>query len=285
VDRPLSHQEIQELLGAYALDAVEPDEAEAVEQHLRDCPRCRDEVGCHREAAALLAHAGAPAPAGLWDRIAAQLEEEPPPFSAPVFDAAASAGARPSGGAGSGGAAGAGHPAVGGRGGAIVPLPGRRAVPVRVAAAALAAAAVLIAVLGVQVVRVDHRLDRVVAAVDRHGIDPAALAALNDPAGRHVELRASDGAVDAEVVLLPSGEGYLVSSRLPALADDQTYQLWAVVGSDKISMGLLGSRPTVAAFRYSAKPAALAITAERAGGVVTPEHTPIVVGAVPALSS
>jgi len=276
VVRPLSHQEVQELLGAYALDAVDPDEAEAVELHLRDCPRCRDEVRGHREAAALLASVGAPAPAGLWDRIAEQLEETPPPFSAPV----------PGGLGGPAGAAGGPSAPAGlagpGGGGRVVPLPpARRSVPVRVAAAALAAAAVLIAVLGVQVVRVNHRLDHMVAAVERTGVDQAALAALNDPAGRHVLLQANGGALDAEIVLLPSGEGYLVSSRLPALPDDQTYQLWAIVGSDKISMGLLGSRPSVAAFRYIAKPAALAITPEKAGGVVTPEHTPVAVGSVP----
>src|SRR5690606_35755181 len=54
--------EFTELLGAYALDAVEPDEREAVERHLADCPRCRSEVAEHREVAAYLAHAGTDAP-------------------------------------------------------------------------------------------------------------------------------------------------------------------------------------------------------------------------------
>ena len=40
----LGHPEVQELLGAFALDALEPDEADAVDLHLRDCPRCRAEV-------------------------------------------------------------------------------------------------------------------------------------------------------------------------------------------------------------------------------------------------
>jgi anti-sigma-K factor RskA len=74
----LSHADIQELLGAYALDAVSPEEARAVEAHLSECPRCRAEVDEHLETAALLAGAGATAPEALWERIDAALEEAPP---------------------------------------------------------------------------------------------------------------------------------------------------------------------------------------------------------------
>ncbi|MDP8987200.1 MAG: zf-HC2 domain-containing protein, partial [Actinomycetota bacterium] len=75
----LRHAEIEELLGAYALDAVEPADRDLVDEHLSTCARCRAEVAEHREVAALLAHSGAPAPAGLWDRIAAALEGGEPP--------------------------------------------------------------------------------------------------------------------------------------------------------------------------------------------------------------
>jgi len=68
----LTHHEIEELLGAYALDAVEPQETLEIEEHLRGCPRCRTEVGQHREMAALLAHAGqaaaGPASPPAWRR-------------------------------------------------------------------------------------------------------------------------------------------------------------------------------------------------------------------------
>lgn len=74
----MRHYEIEQLLGAYALDALEPDEADAVELHLRDCPRCRAEVVDHREVAAMLAFGGGEAPPGIWERIQANLEEAPP---------------------------------------------------------------------------------------------------------------------------------------------------------------------------------------------------------------
>ena len=74
----LGHDEVQELLGAFALDALEPEEADAVDVHVRDCPRCRAEVEEYREAAAMLAFGGVTAPPGVWERIQASLEEAPP---------------------------------------------------------------------------------------------------------------------------------------------------------------------------------------------------------------
>lgn len=74
----LGHPEVQELLGAYALDALDPGEADAVDLHLRDCPRCRAEVEEYRETAAMLAFGGVAAPPGVWEKIQASLEEAPP---------------------------------------------------------------------------------------------------------------------------------------------------------------------------------------------------------------
>ncbi|MPY95836.1 MAG: hypothetical protein GEV08_23115, partial [Acidimicrobiia bacterium] len=70
--------EIIDLLGAFALDAVDDDERAIVEEHLAVCARCRAEVAEHREVASLLAHGGGPAPEGLWPRIADSLAAPPP---------------------------------------------------------------------------------------------------------------------------------------------------------------------------------------------------------------
>ena len=53
------HEEVAGLLGAYALDALDSDEAALVEAHLRDCPRCSAELARHHEVAGLLANSGA----------------------------------------------------------------------------------------------------------------------------------------------------------------------------------------------------------------------------------
>jgi len=74
----LGHPDVQEMLGAFALDALDPTEADAVDLHLRDCPRCRAEVEEYRETAAMLAYGGVDAPPGVWEKIQAALEEAPP---------------------------------------------------------------------------------------------------------------------------------------------------------------------------------------------------------------
>ena len=73
------HVEIQELLGAYALDAVDPETAALVERHLEECVRCSIEVAQHHEVAGLLANSGGTSPADLWDGIASQLDGSAPP--------------------------------------------------------------------------------------------------------------------------------------------------------------------------------------------------------------
>lgn len=267
MERDLTHEEIQELLGAYALDAVDRNEADAIERHLPECPRCSDELAGHREAAALLAHVGAPAPEGVWDKIAARLGERAegePGRAASIGEVEAAAAAAEIAG--------------------LAEAPSRRAVaplsrPTRWLAGALAAAAVIVAVLGVQLVRIDSRLDRL-AGPRGDDLDKIALAAFADPSARQVRLQSDDGAKVADVALLPDGQAYLIARSLPALSAAETYQLWAVIGDQKISVGVLGNKPSVTAFHYHAEPSVLAITAEKAGGVVASEKQAVVVGFV-----
>jgi hypothetical protein len=251
MDRELSHDEAIELLGAYALDAVDGDEREALERHLQECPRCRAEVADHRTVASFLGSAGGPAPEGLWDRIAGSLEEAPPELRlAPV-----------------------------------VPLQKareRRSVPLWLGAAAGAVAAAVIAVLGVQVVHLNHQVDNLAAPQRADAVLlSAATHAFADPTAWRASLRSSDGAVTAKAVVLADGSGFLVADSLPPLPSGRTYQLWAVAGGQKISAGVLGSRPGVVAFRYAASDvSAFAVTAERAGGVVSSANSPVVLGNV-----
>src|SRR3954454_20009725 len=86
----MTSDEMYELLGAYALDAVEPDERAEIEQLLAVDPRAAAEVREHREVATMLAFSGARAPQEVWDRIAATLGDgaaapEPGPELAKVL--------------------------------------------------------------------------------------------------------------------------------------------------------------------------------------------------------
>ena len=182
-----------------------------------ECPRCRAEVAEYREVAAFLAHNGHTAPEGLWDRISGALEETPPPLDlAPV-----------------------------------VPLPARRSIGMRVAAAVAAAAAVVAAIFGVKVVDLDNKLDRIES---QSAIERVVVEAQQDPRSRTVELVVADGTEVAEVVLRPDGTGFLVKDRLAPLPPDRTYQLWALVDGKAISAGVLGPDPGIVAFKAAGEP-------------------------------
>jgi len=246
MERELTHDEVAELLGAYALDAVDVDERDAVERHLNECPRCRAEVADHRTVGSFLGSAGGRAPDGLWDRIAGSLEEAPPALRlAPV-----------------------------------VPITQRRSVSLRVGAVAAAVAAGVIAVLGVEVVHLNHQVDHL-AAPQRtdNALLTAATRALADPHTQRVSMRSADGQHSADVALTPDGTGFLVADNLPALPGDRTYQLWALADGQKISAGVLGARPSVVAFHYApSRLSGFAVTDEQAGGVVSTQNSPVVLG-------
>jgi anti-sigma-K factor RskA len=243
----LSHDELRSLLAPYALDAVDADEAETVELHLRECAACRAEVAEFRETAAALATTYEPTPPALWDRIAGAIDDEARPQSADVVPFA---GRRPDG--------------------------ARR----RIAVAVAAAAAAVIAVLAVQLVRQGDEIDELRVALGDRTMLSAALAAESNPDSRSVELKSSDGVVVARAVLLPNGTGFLLSDGLPAVGDDRTYQLWAVVGTERISAGVLGNDPHVVPFQAAGDVSALALTEEVSGGVVASQNQFVAAGPV-----
>ncbi len=62
---------------------------------------------------------------------------------------------------------------------------------------------------------------------------------------------------------------------MPQLAEDRTYQLWAIVDDRVISAGVMGSDPGVSPFQVVGSLAGLALTEEIAGGVVTSQEQPV----------
>jgi len=254
-----THQDIQELLGAFALDAVDDRERDVIEAHLAGCPRCRAEVEAHRETAALLAHSGERAPENIWDRIAEALDEAPPALdmariTPPGDDLAERRAAR------------------------VVP----RSISLRVAAATMAVAAAVTLFLGVALGRNQNdsfaRVDRLADAMEKSVVANAAQAALANPQAEQVRLASADGTAAADLVRLPDGTGYLLPKNLVPLPAGRVYQLWAVRSDAKISLGVLGQNPEVSAFRMTGPVAAYAVTEETAGGVAASQNQPVIVG-------
>ena len=249
--RELSHADVADLLGAYALDALEPAELQAVDRHVHSCPACLAEVAEHREVAGLLTPGWGAPPPGVWEKIAASLEDAPPPLDlAPVL-AMKRAESR-------------GAPAARRQ-------PGRRTIGAGIAAMVAIAAVAVFGFLGLRASDDGPYGKQLGRSIE---------AALADPGSRQVNMVSPDGFRSAKAVVLPDGTGYVVESNLPALPDDRTYQLWAVIGAAKISVGVLGSEPRTVPFKMDGPVSALAITEETAGGVVASRADPVVLGFV-----
>jgi len=235
-------EEIDALLGAYALDAVDEDERREIEEHLAQNPRARSEVDTHREVATLMAFSGAPAPEGLWDRIAGAMEERAP---APGPELAK-----------------------------VLPARRRRWPTAAVVGAAVAAAAAA-AVITVVAVR-----DPSSSRTELDGMAQVFDRAMADPDATRVVLRSEDGAQRAVAVVEPGGLGVISLRELADLGPDRTYQLWGVIDDQAISLGVLGHRPVVEPFTVDGDLTALVVTDEAAGGVPTSQQPALLKGTV-----
>jgi anti-sigma-K factor RskA len=237
------------LLGAYVLDALEPEERALVEEYLEQNPRARAEVDDLRETVAVLATeplTDTTAPPELWERIAAEVGEEQAADDA------------------------------------LAARRERRAMRrvAWVSSAVAVAAAIVAVVLGIRVITLNDDL--------HDARDPANVAGAFERA-THVEGARAANLVEADqtvarVVLLPNGTGYLVNDKLEPLGGSKSYQLWAVFGGGEeqyvISAGLLGSHPGAASFKIDGPVAAFALTVEGEGGAPQPTQRPFAAGAL-----
>jgi anti-sigma factor RsiW len=236
------------LVGAYALDALDPKERALVEEHLDACPACAEEVAELRAVtAALAADVAARPPDALRSAVLAELAgtRQLPP-------AARSRARR--------GAAGRGF----GR--------PRWARPLVAVAAALVAVCVG---LGAVVAGQQGRLDTARARAD--SLRALASAAVDVPAARPV---AGGGHL---AVVSARDQALVVASDLPALPAGRVYQLWLVKsgGGRPASAGTLPGQAgkTTRIVGISHADSDVGLTVEPAGG--SPQPTTPMLAAAP----
>ena len=256
--RDLTPAELEELLAAYALDAVDDDERAQVEAWIARTPRARREVDELRETASLLTStigADDDVPTDLWSRIETQLSEAPPPLRlAPVVGSD-------------------GLP----RDAASPRRVSRRTWLVGIAAAMLVAIAVGVGVFeSLRNSNQDRRLDQMAADLHGNAMERAAAAAAMEPGARVAELTSDSGTVMASVVTTLDGRGYVVVDHLPRLPDGQTYQLWALMPDGMqptmVSVGVLGRNPSVSAFTTDTEVMGYGLTMEDSPGVMVTDQ-------------
>jgi anti-sigma-K factor RskA len=215
----MEHEQYKELLTGYALDALERAEASSFDEHLVTCPACRAELVELRESASLLAHAAPPVEPSEAVRakiLAAARREAPhgqsPDLTSKVFS---------------------------------MPSPTFKTWANLLR---LAAAIVMIALLiGLTVFwQRERRTRQELAQVSRqmNGLQRElardrdvlsrqreALALLNSPASKRLELAGSDAAQNARgsfVYDQKLGRAILIAESLPATPPDKAYELWFI---------------------------------------------------------
>jgi len=265
-DRPQSSGDdgdLDGLLGAYVLDALDDDERTRVEAYLTTSPAARSEVD--RLAASFdiaVEEDVAPMapPSDLWDRISTSLpprpervvaEDVPPAPDDPIAPVAPVALVASDGTD----ELAARREAKRGRSGSNV---------TRIVLSV--AAAVIVVLVGLAVVRQTGttKSSSLAAQIQQKAEDAA-----KDPTSKSTTLTGASGA-RVKVVVDSSGRGYVTPENLPALDDGSTYQLWSVDRGTPVSLGLLGSDPGVTLVAAGTDVTTMAITAEPAGGSPAP---------------
>lgn len=239
------HDAVRELLGAYALGAVAPEERQRIEAHLADCPACRAELAELRSATSALpltVPERVPSPA-LRNRLIAQVQAEAGPPSAHLFPDAAPA-ARPEP-----------PPASPYVQQAPVPLnltPLRRRPHMPRATTVWAAAAILLLVFAAAMVvwnlDLRHRLDTQVT--------PTQTVA--------VQLAQPASGARASLIYLPDQQVMLLNvNGMPQLPSGEVYQVWLIDANGPVPVGTF--HPGNAQIAIAANPVAyqaLAVTTE-----------------------
>ena len=238
----------RELLGAYVLDAVDDVERRRVENLLASDPSARDEVERLRLVADKLGNAAESAPpAQLWESIQLAINAEP-------VAQQTSGSTEPT---------------------SIFSSKRHRSVnkPFLAAAAVLA-----VFVIGGAIfvgVGKDGDVPNTIAAMTAMANDAA-----SKPGSRTGFLTDPDQTMKVQVVADAQGHGYLMTDPLPALPENETYQLWAANNGTMISLGMLGSNPEMSLVPIDPSVTELALTREPINGSVAPTSDPMATGSL-----
>jgi anti-sigma-K factor RskA len=263
----------RELIGAYVLHALDDDDRRRVEQLLDADPTARAEADHLDAAADQLAEAaasGASAPSDLLGSILSQAATRPAgggsaaPTAAPAVEPVIPPRAtRPA------------ADGANGNSGNVVPFERPAARRPRGAWILSAAAVVVLVIVGGLVVANRSGGDDVPAEV---AMREMALEAANQPGARTGQLTDADNTMAVQVIVDPQGHAFLMADVLPALEEGQTYQLWAAEGEQMVSLGLLGSAPTMSVVGVDQAVTTLALTIEPVGGSTGPTSAPMAQG-------
>jgi anti-sigma-K factor RskA len=239
-DEPRDPDELRDLLGAFALGALDDAEHDEVEDYVLDDPEARAELHKLEHAVAWLGHASPRPSEASWEAVRAEMARDLGESATPSETGPAAA-------------------ATGPELAPVVDLGTRRARPGWQRLTAVAAAIVLVVGLGLAAFSV-------FSSDSGSGTTTVALAA---PDGRVAVTARIDG----------DGAGRIVTSSLPAPPTGHEYQLWAQPDpqTSMHSAGLLGTDPHGHRIHIPAHTQRIAISVEPTGGSRAPTTDPVAV--------
>ncbi|MCI0685990.1 MAG: anti-sigma factor [Sporichthyaceae bacterium] len=249
--------DIHTLTGAYATNALPAEERVDFERHLRMCEACGSEVRELQATTALLGVAAAmPPPPALKARVMAeivQIRQLGPDLLPGMRDS------NPAGG------------------------PATRLVRWTQRAVAVGIAALVFAAAGLGVLTYQQRTE--LRQQEAQVASAVALTELLTATDVKVNSVVSDGATGTVVASRQRNQAVFLSSGLPEVAEDRTYQLWVISAAGPTSAGLLDlgeqgtTGPVLASDTGGAQ--SLAVTVEPAGGSPLPTTTPLLIVNLP----
>ncbi len=256
MDERLTPEELRELLGVFALGAVDDDEREQVETFVLEDLDARAELHQLEHAVAWISHASPRPSAASWDAIKAEMQQDLGPEAAPDPDHDSpdhdSADREPAANIVS-----------------LTSFESKRpaARPANTWRRLVAVAAAVLIVVGTAI-----------------GIGSVILKDSGSPA-RNVALKAPDGTTAVVVRVESNGNGTIRTASLPTPAPGHIYQLWSqpTATSPMHSAGLLGRSPRGRTFHIPSHADRLAISEEPAGGSHEPTTNPVAVSALGAV--
>lgn len=235
--------DIHTLTGAYAVDALPEEERRFFAAHMEQCAACRQEVEELRATASLMGTAAYEAPpASLKAAVMAEIDTVRQ--EAPVRTTAASA-----------------KPRDGWYQRLLAP----------------AAAVLVVAVLGLTAII--GQMNNRIASLEAGALRVADVVAAPD--ARTIDVPGPEGATARVVFSSTRGEGVFLADGLPALSDDQVYELWMIGEEGAVPAGLFHTdnrgRVTHVMTGDMSQVAAIGVTIEPAGGSPQPTSDPIIV--------
>jgi anti-sigma-K factor RskA len=237
--------DLHALVAAYALDALDPTESAAFEEHLASCELCVEELRGMRETTAALGDAVAETPPdALRARVLEQASRMPQTDREPVSSVVD-----------------------------ISEVRSRRRGVNSVLAGVAAAAVIVAGALGVSTYQANQRAD------DLQVVAGQLSALLADPEASVERTQVTGGGTGTLIVSPSREEAVFLTSSLPETDPGQTYQLWAIDEVGATSVGLLEPDAGRATELVDLPPGTttFGMSIEPAGGSPAPTTEPVLV--------